>query len=306
MRPVPVSLKQRSAMRSILAALSAAVLLIGTPVLIGSALPRAAQAQEDSDPGTDAFNSGDYAGAMTAWQAKADQGDPEAMTNVGTLYNLGLGVKRDFGKAAEWYEKAAQLGFVLAQFNLANLYYNGQGVSRDLKQAARWYTAAAQGGHAKAQLYLAQMYEGGDGVDENQETALAWYQKAADQELPDAQYELGKKLIYGDDVAADLTKGTDLVLKAAEQRFVKAQILIADCYWRARGVPKNVIEAYVWAAQAREIAKGRDSVRAADLFEDIKSGMNGDQIKAAEIELLAVNPKKKKKDDQGGDDGAAN
>ena len=287
-------------MRLILAALVAAVLFVGAPPV---------HAQDDSDPGTDAFNNGDYAAAMTAWRAKADQSDPEAMTNVGTLYNLGLGVKRDYAKAAEWYEKAAQLGFVVAQFDLANLYYGGQGVSRDLKQAARWYTAAAQGGHAKAQFYLAQMYENGDGVDENQQTALAWYQKAADQGLPDAQYELGKKLVYGDGVAADGTKGTDLLLQAAEQKFAKAQILIADCYWRARGVPKNNIEAYVWAAQAREIAKGRDSQRAADLFDDIKSGMNGDQIKAAEIELLAVNPKKKKKDgdgQQGSDGGAAN
>jgi len=277
-------------MRLILAAACAAVLVCSVPV----AFAPAAHAQEEGDAGTDAFNNGDYAAALEAWQGKAAQGDPEAMTNVGTLYNLGLGVKRDYDKAAEWYEKAAQLGFVLAQFNLGNLYYSGQGVSRDLKQAARWYLAAAQGGHAKAQFYLAQMYENGDGVEKNRETALSWYRKAADLELPDAQYELGRKLIFGDKVEPDPAKGTDLVLKAAELKFAKAQILMADCYWRGRGVPKNQIEAYVWASQATEIAKGRDSKRATDLFEDIKSGMNGDQIKAAQIELIAVNPKKKK------------
>jgi TPR repeat protein len=261
------------------------------------------EAQEDSDPGTDAFNNGDYAGAMAAWEPRAAQGDPDAMTKVGQLYELGLGAKRDLDKAAEWYTKAAQLGFVVAQFNLANLYYDGRGVSRDKKQAARWYTAAAQGGHARAQFYLAQMYIDGEGVDENEETGLSWYQKAADQGLPEAQHELGRRLIFGDDIAADPARGTDLVLKAAEQKYVKAQILIADCYWKGRGLAKNQIEAYVWAAQARELAKGRDVKRAEDLYDDIKSGMNGDQIKAAEIELLAVNPKKKKKDgDAGGMD----
>jgi TPR repeat protein len=282
-------------MRLIRAALCAAALLCGATVAFAQ--------DEDSDPGTDAFNQGDYGAAFQAWEGKANQGDPDAMTKIAQLYQLGYGTKRDLGKAAEWYEKAAQLGFVVAQFNLANLYYDGQGVSRDKKQAARWYTAAAQGGHAKSQLYLAQMYFDGDGVDENQETGLSWLRKASDQGMPDAQYELGRRLIFGDDIAEDPKTGTDLVLKAAEQRYAKAQILIADCYWKGRGVAKNQIEAYVWAAQAKDLAKGRDAKRAEDLFDDVKSGMNGDQIKAAEIELMAVSPKKKKKGDAGDDEG---
>jgi TPR repeat protein len=281
-------------MRLILAVFAAAALLFGAQL---------AQAQEEGDPGTDAFNNGDYGAALEAWQKAADQGDPDAMTKLGSLYEIGYGTKRDYSKAAEWYEKAGQLGFVIAQYNLANLYYDGRGVSRDKKQAARWYTAAAEGGHAKAQFYLAQMYMDGDGIDENKETGLSWFQNAAELGLPDAQHELGRRLIFGDDVAPDLGKGTDLVLKAAEQKYAKAQILIADCYWKGRGLGKNQIEAYVWAAQAKDNAKGRDSKRANDLYDDIKSGMNGDQIKAAEIELMAVAPKKKKKDgtdDQGG------
>ena len=271
-------------------------------------VPGTAFAQDDtSEPGSAAFYNGDSPGAMDVWRPKADGGDPEAMTNVGMLYNLGLGVKRDYKEAAAWYEKAAQLGFVLAQFDLGNLYYDGQGVARDRKQAARWYLAAAKGGSPKAQLYLAQMYESGEGVEKNKETALGWYQKAADLELADAQYELGRKLVFGDGIEPDPVKGPDLVLKAAEHKFVKAQILMADCYWRGRGVPKNPIEAYVWASQAVELAKNQDSKRAQSLFDDIKSGMNGDQIKAAEIELLAVNPKKKKDttvDQNGGDTSA--
>jgi len=266
-----------------------------------------------ADPGSVAFDNGDFTGAMDAWKPKAEGGDPEAMTNIGVLYNLGLGVKRDDQEAAAWYGKAAQLGFALAQFDLANLYYDGQGVDRDRKQAARWYTAAAKGGHPKAQLYLAQMYENGEGVDEDQAAALTWYQKAADQGLPEAQYTLGKKLVYGDGVGADGRKGTDLLLKAADQHYAKAQILIADCYWRARGVPQNLIEAYVWAAQAVENPRaGQDAKRAASLYDDIKSGMTDGQIKAAEIELQAVAPKPRDRNkskssgqDSGSDDGIA-
>src|ERR1700754_3116117 len=99
-------------MRLIRAALCAAALLCGAT---------AAYAQDDSDAGTDAFNQGDYGAAFQAWEAKAGQGDPDAMTNLGMLYEIGYGTKRDFEKAAEWYEKAAQLGYVVAQYNLANL-----------------------------------------------------------------------------------------------------------------------------------------------------------------------------------------
>lgn len=261
----------------------------------------AAIAQDDqSDAGATAFNNGDYAGAMEAWLPKAKDSDPEAMTNIGTLYNLGLGVKRDDKAAADWYEKAAQLGFVIAQYDLANLYYSGQGRPRDLKQAGRWYLAAAKGGHAKSQYYLAQMYESGEGVDRDEAAALQWYGKAADQELPEAEYELGSKLISGEGVEVNPVKGADLVLKSAEQRYTKAQILIADCYRRGRAVEKNPIEAYVWASQAVADAKaGHDLMRARSLLQDVKSGMTGDQVKAAEIELLAVNPKKKAGTDTG-------
>jgi TPR repeat protein len=260
------------------------------------AVPGFAQDDDDSaDPGATAFNNGDYAGALKIWQPKADSGDPDAMTNIGVLYQYGLGIPRSMKKAAALYEKAAQLGFVTAQYDLANLYYDGNGVDRDRKQAARWYTAAAQGGHAKAQFYLAEMYEDGVGVDENEATALQWYQKAADQELPEAQFTLGNKLINGDHVDADPTKGSDLVLKAAEQKYVPAQILMGQLYWRGKAVPKNLIESYVWASQAKDNAKNaRDQKRAEDLFDDVKSNMTADQVKAAEIELLAVAPKPKK------------
>jgi TPR repeat protein len=221
------------------------------------------------------------------------------MTKVAILYYGGLGVKRDLKAAAGWYEKAAQLGFVQAQFNLANLYYDGQGVSRDLKQAARWYTAAAEGGHPKAKLYNAQMYDNGDGVEENKTKAAAWYGKASDQALPEGEYEYGRRLIGGDGIDQNAQKGSDLVLKAAEAGYGKAQYTMAGYYYRGKVVPKNLIEAYVWAKQATQtIRPSRDLDRAQDLFSDIKSGMTGQQRKAAEIELLAVAPKKP---DDGGD-----
>jgi TPR repeat protein len=255
-----------------------------------------ASAQDDapkpSDPGSVAFWNGDYAGAMQAWQSNATAGDPEAMKNIGDLYNKGLGVEQNSKQAAVWYEKSAQLGFVIAQYNLANLYYSGRGVDHDLKQAARWYRAAADGGHKMAQYYLAQMYDNGDGVPEDHTEALKWYVKAADAGLGDAQYEIARMLLTGDGLKKDPFRGAQYALKASESGNAKGQILMAKAYFKGTGVDKNLIEAYVWISIALDkLPYGQDERVARDLFDDIKAQMDDGQEAAAENELKVMRPK---------------
>jgi TPR repeat protein len=80
----------------------------------------------------------------------AELGDVEAQYNLGVMYDEGTSVEQDFGKAAEWYRKAAEQGFVDAQANLGMMYYHGIGVSRDHKEAARWLQQAADRGDAES------------------------------------------------------------------------------------------------------------------------------------------------------------
>ena len=58
----------------------------------------------------------------------------------------GEGVKQNYSKAREWFEKAAKQGHARAQFNLGFMYANGSGVEQSDSLAMRWYgRAAAQG-----------------------------------------------------------------------------------------------------------------------------------------------------------------
>ncbi len=88
----------------------------------------------------------------------ATAGHAGAQYNLGVLYNEGLGVKRDYGQAREWYEKAAAASdsepSSLAQYNLGILYYKGQGVPQDLATARRWWEKSAAQGYANAQQAL--------------------------------------------------------------------------------------------------------------------------------------------------------
>ena len=53
--------------------------------------------------------------------------DPKAMTMLGELYANGLGIKRDYTKAAEWYQRAADAGDREGMFALAMMRLSGRG-----------------------------------------------------------------------------------------------------------------------------------------------------------------------------------
>ena len=81
--------------------------------------------------------------ALNVWLPAAQQGDAEASTVVGEMFEKGLGVPADYRAAAEWYRKAAALGDTRARIDLGHLYEKGLGVARDPVEALHWYRLAA-------------------------------------------------------------------------------------------------------------------------------------------------------------------
>ncbi len=76
----------------------------------------------------------------------AQQSEAWAQSDLGTAYELGIGLKKDVSHAAGLYEKAAQQGYAGAQTNLGVLYGMGDGVKYDRQVAVYWLKqAAAQG-----------------------------------------------------------------------------------------------------------------------------------------------------------------
>ena len=72
----------------------------------------AAAAEKPSSPktavGLTAAENGDYKTAFRVFNSQAAKGDPEAQFELGMLYALGKGVKKDFVKAYIWTEIAAR------------------------------------------------------------------------------------------------------------------------------------------------------------------------------------------------------
>ena len=121
-----------------------------------------------------------------------NEGNAEAMFNLGLLYANGQGVTQDYVRAREWYEKAAEKGFPRAMFNLGLLYANGEGVTQDYAKAREWYEKAADKGNAIAMVNLGLIYAHGQGVTQDYTKAREWYEKAADKGDAEAKANLEK------------------------------------------------------------------------------------------------------------------
>jgi len=113
----------------------------------------------------------------------AQQGNPSAQYILGVMYDRGKGVRQDYAKAFEWYQKAASQGYSNAQYNLGSMYYRGEGVRQDYAKAFEWHQKAAIQGDADAQYSLGLMYYRGEGVRQDKAISKEWAGKACDSGL---------------------------------------------------------------------------------------------------------------------------
>jgi len=90
-----------------------------------------------------ALASRDAAAALKLWLPFALDGDVQAQTQVGELYERGVGSLADPSVAATWYRRAAEHGDARAMVNLASLLERGLGVNRDAEGAAQWFRRAS-------------------------------------------------------------------------------------------------------------------------------------------------------------------
>ena len=116
--------------------------------------------------------------------------NPAAAYEVAMRYLEGRGVTNDSATGAVWLARAAEGGITPAQFRLGSMYEKGVGVKRNLIEARRLYIAAAAKGHATAMHNAAVLYaEGIDGQPDHA-AAAEWFQKAAEYGVTDSQYNL--------------------------------------------------------------------------------------------------------------------
>jgi TPR repeat protein len=209
------------------------------------------EVSSDYNAGVKAYQSRDYALAITTLKPLAEKGHARAEQYLGWLYEGGLGVTVDHREAARWYRLAAEQGDSFSQVRLGYMYEKGLGVARDDVLAAQWYGKAAEAGNQQGQSWLGTMYRDGRGVPRNFKEAEKWFTLAADQGSAWALMTIG--ILYthgGDGLPQDYEKAIGLFRKAAEQGDADAFYNLGWAYENGLGVARDRQQAIEWYSKA--------------------------------------------------------
>ncbi|ACE06309.1 hypothetical protein Aasi_0950 [Candidatus Amoebophilus asiaticus 5a2] len=189
-------------------------------------------------------------------EACAKQGNILAQTNLGYMYENGLGVKQDNERAVEWYKNAAEQHYPIAQNLLGDMFYTRKGVwfsypEHYYQEATKWYRAAAEQGYALAQANLGYMYRKGLGVQLNNAEAIKWYKAAASQGNIAAQYGLALMYKEGKGVKhINYTKAIRWLEIAASQEDTDVQTELGNIYKDCITDDGHIDKAIEWYTKA--------------------------------------------------------
>ena len=210
------------------------------------------------------YNEQRYEEAFVAYEKLANEGDADAQTSLGYMYQTGQAVTKDEARAIGLYEKAikreqpyalfnlglmyansnqyidqdifkahelflrsAVAGVDLAMYEIALMFEQGAGCTQNFSEAAFWYEEAAKRGHLEAFNNLGVLYKEGRGVEQNFHRAYVCFSRAAEKELSAAQYNLGMLYDRGEGVEQNHEKALQWCRKAAFQGHAKAKEIIS-------------------------------------------------------------------------------
>ncbi len=210
---------------------------------------------------------GDYSEGMSAPDLGETATDGEANDNRLTLTSAAIG------------------GNAIAQFQLglSNLE------SGNVDEAVRLIRLSANQNQPAAQYRLAKLYESGVGVKPDQKTAMNLLERAADNGNRIAMHDLGH--YHAQDMPnkpADIQKAAEMFTKAAERGVLDSQYNLAVLYQQGLGVPKSLVDAYVWFS----IAGAQGDTDAAERGKTLAPELSREEMQQANTRIQAFTPKR--------------
>lgn len=189
-----------------------------------------------------------------------DEGEAGLSRTYAMHLSRGLGVPQDSRRAFAMLVAAAEQGSPEAQTQVATVLYTGaEGIPRDRVAARKWLSLAAEHGDTRAMHNLAVMHSNGEGGLRDETTANVWLHRAASLDDPLAQSLLGSRLMQGLGLGRNYRKAADAeadavgwLERAAEQRVPLAMYNLGVAYANGQGVDLDLSLAEVWTRRAAE------------------------------------------------------
>ena len=228
----------------------------------------------------------DYARAFAAARQGALLGSPNMQLVTGVFYREGWGVEQSFTEARRWMQLAIRNGFPHAMVAYGDFYRKGWGVDADPARAVEYYRKAAALGSSDAVNLVGMAYMRGQGLENDTDAGIRWLVRASDEGNPYAAYQLGIAFVRAWGVETNLDTALAYFRLSAQRNYLGAYIQIGDILAQD---PAQLSEAYANYIIAREAAKVRDSLDAADELDeanaklaDVSARMDADQRAAGE------------------------
>ena len=221
--------------------------------------------------------------AFAIMAGNAEKGDASAMFNLGTFYEQGIGVPRNYSKALEWYQKSADHGLAEGYYNLGVCYEIGMGDKADPQKSAENYHKSADLGFAQGMFIMANLYGTGFGVQQSDTNSLELLEKAAQTGHSSAMNAIGVVFTNGSlGQGQDEKKALEWFQRAADAGSLEAVKNIAVIYRNGLGVKADPFTALVWYNIAKNggyIASDLDAI-----IEELKTNMKPADITKAETD----------------------
>lgn len=209
--------------------------------------------------------------AFAYWSQGGKQGNADCCFSVASCYDLGLGTKRDCGKAVIFYRKAAALGHLKSMYKLGTVLLHGScGLEASEREGIsflkRTITMTENGHELDAEALgdacykLAQCYETSTfkGLIRDEAYALQLYAKAASLGNHWAHLRLGTAYEYGHLGLSIHPRQSLFHYQQAAERGMLPEAQLAISGWCLTGIAEDAVlpqseqQAYIWARLAAD------------------------------------------------------
>ena len=195
---------------------------------------------------------GEFKKAADIYEGMADT-FPNAAYQLGLMYKRGVlstPFMPDYSKAAMYFQKALDNGYIMAAFDLGTLYFNPTGsFKKDFVKAQKYYHIAAENGAINAQYMLGYMYFYGH-VEKNIPLSIYHFEVAAKQGHVLSAAHLA--LIYQIPEVHNYEKAFNYCKFAADCGDNPSVFLLGTLYLAGRGCEPDEDKAYLCFKHAAE------------------------------------------------------
>lgn len=182
--------------------------------------------------------------AVKYLQLAAAQDHINALNKLANCFRRGIGTKRSYEKAYEYYKKSADLGDAKAQYEVGEAHFMRDGADWDADIQFKYYSMSAKQKYPLGLYRVGNAYFGGFGVKQDFKTGVEYFREAAELKNPEACGALGHAYLRGIGVKQDDVQAIFWFQKGAALNDDLSLWYLGMCYEGGKIIQKNPTKAF--------------------------------------------------------------